>query len=258
MKKTYFASDFHLGINARLSSLEREKTICRWLDSIKHDADAIYLVGDVFDFWFEYKTVIPKGFSRILGKLSELRDMQIPIYFFTGNHDMWMFQYFESEMGIPIYRQPIIREIYGKKFFIGHGDGLGPGDYGYKFIKKVFANPICQWLFARLHPNFGLWLMHFFSGKSRDAQDPSVEAQFLGEDKEWLVLYSNKKVEEVQADYFVFGHRHLAIDWTLKNGKSRYINLGEWLFSNTYAVFNGKNISIQTFENQDVTIYTNY
>ena len=258
MKKTYFVSDFHLGIDARLTSLERERMICRWLDFIKQDAEAIYLVGDVFDYWFEYKSVIPKGFSRILGKLSELRDAGIPIFFFTGNHDMWMFRYFETEMDIPIYRQPIVKEIHGKTFFIGHGDGLGPGDHGYKFIKKIFANPICQWLFARLHPNFGLGLMHFFSGKSRDSQDPSIEMQFSGEEKEWLVVYSNKKVEEVPADFFIFGHRHLPIDWMLKNGKSRYINLGEWLFANTYAVFDGKNILIKTFENEHVTIHTNH
>ena len=258
MKKTYFASDFHLGINARLTSVEREKLICRWLDSVKADAEAIYLVGDVFDFWFEYKTVIPKGFSRILGKLSELKDLDIPIYFFTGNHDMWMFRYFEDEMGIPIYREPIVREIHGKKFFIGHGDGLGPGDYGYKFIKKVFANPVCQWLFARLHPNFGLWLMHFFSGKSRDAQDHSVEMQFLGEEKEWLAVFANEECQKKDIDFFVFGHRHLPIDWMLKNQKSRYINLGEWMFAHTYAVFDGINMSIKMFENKDVTIYKNH
>ena len=258
IKKTYFASDFHLGINARLSSLDRERQICRWLDLVSQDAEAIYLVGDVFDYWFEYKSVIPKGFSRILGKLAEVRDKNIPIYFFTGNHDMWMFRYFEDELGIPIYRQPIIREIHGKTFFIGHGDGLGPGDHGYKMIKKIFANKTYQWLFARLHPNFGLWLMNFFSGKSRNAQDPSVEKQFLGENKEWLVVYTNKKIETVDADYFIFGHRHLPIDWMLKNEKSRYINLGDWLFQNTYAVFDGTNISLQTFENQDVTIYKNH
>jgi len=155
MKKVYFASDFHLGIDARLSSREREKQLVRWLEQIRKDAYSIYLVGDVFDFWFEYKTVVPKGYVRLLGKLAELRDEGIPIYFFTGNHDMWMFSYFEEELGIPIYREPIVREIMGKTFFIGHGDGLGPGDHGYKFIKRVFANPVCQWLFERLHPKIG-------------------------------------------------------------------------------------------------------
>ena len=256
--KTYFASDFHLGVDARLTSVEREKQICRWLDFVSQDAAAIYLVGDIFDYFFEYKTVIPKGFNRLFGKLQELRDGNLPIYFFTGNHDMWMFRYFEEEMGIPIYREPIIREIDGKTFYIGHGDGLGPGDYGYKFIKKVFSNKACQWLYARVHPNVGLPMMRLFSRKSREAQDPSVEAQFLGEEKEWLVLYANKKIEQVNADYFIFGHRHLAIDWQLKNGKSRYLNLGEWVFANTYAVFDGSDISIQTFENQGVKIYKNY
>ncbi|NNF35008.1 MAG: UDP-2,3-diacylglucosamine diphosphatase, partial [Saprospiraceae bacterium] len=165
--KTYFASDFHLGLDVSISSLEREKKIVRWMDGIKNDAKAIYLVGDVFDYWFEYGTVIPKGYTRLLGKLAELRDIGIPIYFFIGNHDMWMFRYLDEEMGIPIYRQPIQREIDGKKFFIGHGDGLGPGDHGYKFIKSIFSNRFCQWLFARIHPNLGIRIMKYVSGRSR-------------------------------------------------------------------------------------------
>jgi UDP-2,3-diacylglucosamine hydrolase len=255
----YFASDFHLGIDARLTSLERERQIVRWLDQVSRDAEAIYLVGDVFDRWFEYKTVVPKGYTRLLGKLAELRDGGLPVYFFTGNHDMWVFRYFEDEMGIPIYRQPIIRELHGKTFFIGHGDGLGPGDYGYKFIKKVFANPVCQWAFARLHPNLGLGLMSFFSGKSRAAQDPSVEYQFLGADREWLIQFANATLKEQPTiDYFVFGHRHLPIDWRLEGGKARYINLGEWMNFNTYAAFDGQNISLQVFENQSVKIFSNH
>ena len=185
---TYFASDFHLGVDARLSSAEREKQIVRWLDQIADKADAIYLVGDLFDFWFEYATVVPKGYTRLLGQLAALRDAGIPIYFFTGNHDMWMFGYFEQELGIPIYRNPVIREIDGKKYFIGHGDGLGPGDYGYKFIKQVFANPLSQWMFARLHPNFGIRLAQYFSGSSRQS-NPSPQV-FLGEEQEWLAVYA--------------------------------------------------------------------
>jgi len=167
--KIYFASDFHLGVDAKYTSKEREKQIVRWLEEIKHDALEIYLVGDVFDYWFEYGTVVPKGYTRLFGKLIELRDLNIPIYFFIGNHDMWMFNYFEEELDIPIYRQPITKKLLGKTFFIGHGDGLGPGDHGYKFLKKFFASPLCQWLFARLHPNFALGLMRFWSGKSRDS-----------------------------------------------------------------------------------------
>ncbi|MCI4649371.1 UDP-2,3-diacylglucosamine diphosphatase [Phaeodactylibacter sp.] len=254
MQKVYFASDFHLGIDGRLTSGEREKQIVRWLEHIRGDAAAIYLVGDVFDFWFEYTTVVPKGHVRLLGKLAELRDQGIPIYFFTGNHDMWVFRYFEEELDIPTYRKPIRREIMGKQFLIGHGDGLGPGDYGYKRIKKVFANPACQWLFERLHPNFGIGLANFWSQRSRAADHPE-EKDFLGEDREWLITYANRKLETEPIDYFVFGHRHLPIEYTLKNGYSRYVNLGEWLFSNSYAVFDGDSVNLAFFENEEGRVF---
>jgi UDP-2,3-diacylglucosamine hydrolase len=248
MKKTYFASDFHLGINAQLTSAEREKKIVRWLNSIQNDAETIYLVGDIFDFWFEYKTVVPKGYVRLLGKLAELRDAGIQISFFTGNHDMWMFRYLEDEMGIPIHKQPILTEINGKKFFIGHGDGLGPGDHNYKLLKKIFANPLCQWLFARLHPNFGVGVATYWSHSSRAAQ-PTWEMEFLGEDHEWLIQYSNKKLlEQPNIDYFVFGHRHVPTDFLLKNDKSRYMNVGDWMFNYSYGVFDGVEMRIEFFE----------
>lgn len=253
MRKTYFVSDFHLGVDGRLTSQEREKQIIRWLDMVKQDAKELYLVGDVFDFWFEYKKVVPKGFVRILGKLGELRDGGLPIYFFTGNHDMWMFHYMEEELGIPIYRKPIVREMNGKRFYIGHGDGLGPGDFGYKFIKSVFSNPVCQWLFERLHPNFGLWLMRFFSGSSRKANP--AETVFRGEEKERLVQFCNNHLEQEHFDFFVFGHRHLPIDYTLKNGKSRYINLGEWINFNSYAVFDGDKMEVKFFENEEGFVF---
>lgn len=256
MKKVYFASDFHLGIDARLSSREREQQIVRWLEQVQTDAAAIYLVGDVFDFWFEYRTVVPKGYVRLLGKLAALRDAGIPIYFFTGNHDMWVFRYFEEELGIPTYRQPIEREIMGKTFFIGHGDGLGPGDYGYKFIKKVFANPLCQWLFERLHPNFGIGLANFWSGKSRAAAKPDT-ARFLGPEQEWLIAYAQRKLEQQHYDYFVFGHRHLPIAHALNGGLSRYINLGDWLYYNSYAVFDGNSLEIKFFENEQARAFGN-
>jgi UDP-2,3-diacylglucosamine hydrolase len=244
-KKTYFASDFHLGTDAKFTSKEREIHLIRWLDQIKDEAEAIYLVGDIFDFWFEYSTVVPKGYVRLLGKLAELRDGGLPIYYFTGNHDMWMFKYFEEELGIPTYRKPVIREIQGKQFFIGHGDGLGPGDHGYKMIKKIFSNPLCQWLFARLHPNFGIRLANFWSGKSREAN--KHENQFLGEDREWLIAYCNRKLETLDIDYFVFGHRHLPIEHVLKNGKTKYVNLGDWLNFYSYAVFDGEELRLEYF-----------
>jgi len=168
-KKIYFASDFHLGVPSYEKSLEREKLLVKWLDEIKKDAEEVYLMGDLFDFWFEYKHAAPKGFVRLLGKIAEITDSGIPVYLFTGNHDMWMFDYLPKEIGVKIYREPIEKKFGSKTFYLGHGDGLGPGDKGYKFIKKVFANKFCQWLFARLHPNLGIGMAHYWSRKSRVA-----------------------------------------------------------------------------------------
>lgn len=247
IKRTYFASDFHLGIDGRLTSAERERQLVRWLEMIRQDAAAIYLVGDLFDFWFEYRTVVPKGYIRLLGKLAELRDAGIPIHLFTGNHDMWLFDYLEKELDVPIYRAPVIHDLHGYRLFIGHGDGLGPGDHGYKFLKKVFANRLCQWLFARLHPNFGISLATYFSRSSREANHG--EDVFLGEDQEWLIAYCKRKSAELpEVDFFVFGHRHLPIDFCLPNGRSRYINLGEWVHYNSYAVLDENGLEVRFFE----------
>ncbi len=245
-KKIYFASDFHLGAPNYNDSLIREKRLVAWLDSIKHDAAEIYLVGDLFDFWFEYKTVIPKYFTRLLGKLAELRDNGISITFFTGNHDMWMFGYFEEELGIPVIRQPMDREINGKKFHIAHGDGLGPGDKGYKFVKKVFASKLCQWLFRWLHPDIGISIANFFSDTSRKKTGDS-DAIFLGEKNEWLVIYSREKLQSQHYDFFIYGHRHLPMEIKLAEN-SKYINLGEWISHFTYAVFDGENLELKKFE----------
>ncbi len=248
MGRTYFASDFHLGADGRLKSRDREKQVVRWLDAIAGDAEALYLVGDVFDYWFEYRRVVPKGFNRLLGRLAALRDGGLPVYFFTGNHDMWMFRYLEEEFGIPIYREPVMRTIGGKKFLIGHGDGLGPGDYGYKFIKRLFAHPVSQWMFAHLHPDFGLWLMRGFSGTSRQA-NPAASV-LLPVEKERLICYCEEESRRQDIDYYVFGHRHLPIDFLLHNGSSRYINLGDWLSHNSYGVFDGEDMRLLFFENE--------
>lgn len=245
-KKIYFASDFHLGVPDHKTSLVREKRLVAWLDSIKHDASDIYLVGDVFDFWFEYKSTVPKGFVRLLGKLAELSDSGIIIHFFTGNHDMWAFDYLTEEIGAKMYREPIEIDLNGKKLMIGHGDGLGPADHGYKFIKKVFANKLCQWLFARLHPNLSFGVAHYFSKKSRIATGTSDE-KFLGNEKEWLVIYCKEVLQKRHIDYFIFGHRHLPLDIQLKDN-SRYINLGEWIHYNTYGVFDGEKLELRKFE----------
>lgn len=247
-RKAYFASDFHLGIDGQLPAVERERQIVRWLDSIRQDAGVIFLVGDLFDFWFEYRYAVPRGFVRFLGKLAELRDAGIPVYAFTGNHDMWMFDYFPRELDIPVLRRPVQVQLGRHRFLIGHGDGLGPGDHGYKRLKKVFANPFCQWLFARLHPNLGIRLADFWSGKSRAAQ-PHTE-DWLGADREWLVQYCERKIQSLDIDFFIFGHRHLPVDYLLSNGHSRYLNLGEWMNFNSYAVYNGEKLVLKAFEQE--------
>lgn len=245
-KKIFFLSDFHLGAPNAAASLEREKRVCRFLDSIKQDAAEIFIVGDLFDFWFEYRQVVPKGYVRILGKLAELTDSGIKVHFFVGNHDMWMHNYFQQELNIPVYFEPKEFEFNGKTFLVGHGDGLGPGDKGYKAMKKVFRNPACQWLFGILPPYIGIGLANYFSRKSR-AKTGMIDEVYLGEDKEWLIIYSKEVLAKTHFDYFVFGHRHLPIDVAL-NDRSRYINLGEWIKFNSYAVFDGANLDLKYFE----------
>jgi UDP-2,3-diacylglucosamine hydrolase len=244
-KKIYFLSDFHLGAPDYKSSLEREKKIVRFLDIIKQDAAAIFIVGDLFDFWYEYRTVVPKGYVRILGKMASITDSGIPMYFFVGNHDMWMKGYFEKELSIPVYFEPRTFEFNNKKFYIGHGDGLGPGDRGYKFLKKIFRNPLCQWLFGILPPAAGVGLANYFSRSSRAATG-QTDGNFLGEENEWLITYSKEILQQQSFDYFIFGHRHLPIDFTLP-ANSRYINLGDWIRHDSYAVFDGTNLKLKYY-----------
>ena len=245
-KKIYFLSDFHLGAPDHESSLIREKRVVRFLDEIKKDAQIVFILGDLFDFWYEYKKVVPKGFVRILGKLAELTDTGIAIHFFVGNHDMWMNGYFEKELNIDVFYDPQEFEFNGKRFLIGHGDGLGPGDHRYKFMKKVFRNKFSQWLFGTLHPSAGIGLADYFSRKSRAATG-SGDEHFLGEDKEWLILYCKELLEKKHFDFFIFGHRHLPIEFKL-NDQSTYINLGDWIKYNSYAVFENENITLKYYE----------
>lgn len=242
-KKIFFASDFHLGVDGKMTSIEREKLIVKWLTEIENEAEEIYLVGDLFDFWFEYKRAIPKGYTRLLGKIASITDKGIPVHVFIGNHDMWMFDYLPKEIGVTLHRKEIEKEYNGKKFIIGHGDGLGPGDNGYKFIKKVFRNRFCQWMFARLHPNFGIGLANYFSRKSRNKT--KHDNVYLGDDKEFLVQYCAEILSKKQVDFFIFGHRHLPIDMKVKN--SHYINLGDWIEYFTYAVFDGKKLELKKY-----------
>lgn len=198
-KQVYFLSDFHLGAPNAADSLVREKKLIRFLDSIQPTAGAIFIVGDLFDFWYEYKKVVPKGYVRILGKLAQLTDNGIPVYFFVGNHDMWMKDYFQTELNIPVYFEPAAFTFNGKKFLVGHGDGLGPGDHGYKFIKKVFRNRACQWLFGILPPYIGMGIAHYFSRKSR-AQTGQTDEKFLGEENEWLISYCKEVLKQEHYD----------------------------------------------------------
>lgn len=244
-KKIYFLSDFHLGAPNLAASLEREKRIVQFLDEIKNDASEIFIVGDLFDFWYEYRKVVPKGFTRILGKLAQLTDSGIKVHFYVGNHDMWMSGYFEEELNIPVYHEPKTFEWNNKKFYIGHGDGLGPGDHGYKFIKKIFRNRFCQWSFGVLPPAIGMGLADYFSRKSRAATGQTDE-HFLGEENEWLIIYSKDILQKQHFDYFIFGHRHLPIDFSLSND-SRYINLGDWIRYCTYAVFDGESVLLKSW-----------
>jgi len=246
--KIYFVSDCHFGIPNRAASLVREKRFIAWLDTIKADASEIYILGDLFDFWFEYRTVIPRGYVRLLGKLAELTDAGIRIHLFTGNHDMWMFDYFPSELGIDLFRAPVVKQMHGLRMMIGHGDGMGPGDYGYKFIKKVFANKVCQWFYARLHPNFALGLGLFFSRRSRLARGNS-DSIYKGDERERLLVYCHEHIKQEPIDLFVFGHRHLPLDMPVGDA-SRYVNLGDWFYNFTYGELDGTTFELKKFEEE--------
>ena len=246
-KKIYFASDNHLGAPTPVASAPREKRFVQWLSEIQQDAAALFLLGDLFDFWFEYKTVVPKGFVRVLGKLAEMADAGIPIHFFVGNHDLWMLDYLKKEVGIKVHYQPKEFTFNDRLFFIGHGDGLGPEDKGYKRMKKIFTNPFFQWCFRWLHPDLGMRLGHYLSVKNKLISGEE-DAIFLGEDKEWLAQYAKRKYNEKARDYFVFGHRHIPLDIAI-NDQSRYINLGDWITHFTYAEFSENTMALKKWEN---------
>lgn len=237
-KKIYFASDQHFGAPTRATSLPREQIFIQWLSQIKNDASTLFLLGDLFDFWFDYNTVVPKGFIRVLGKLAELRDAGVAIYFFVGNHDLWMKNYLTEELDIPIFFKPTEFKINKKLFLIGHGDGLGPGDKGYKRMKKVFTFPFFKWMYRWLHPDIGVKLAQYLSVKNKLISGDD-DAIFLGEENEWLVQYCKYKLNSKHYDYFVFGHRHLPLNIKL-NENSSYYNLGDWIKYYTYGVYDSE------------------
>ena len=242
-KKIYFSSDNHLGIPSLQESHERERIFVKWLDKVKDDAEIIFLLGDLFDFWFEYKEAVPRGFTRSLGKLAELSDLGIKIYFFVGNHDMWMNGYFEKELNIKVFHKPHEFVINNKKFLIGHGDGLGPGDIGFKRMKKLFKSSIAKFLFKWVHPDFGVRIAQYLSTKNK-LLSGKEDVIFKGEENEWLAQYCKKILKQENFDFFLFGHRHLPLDIKLSE-HSRYINLGDWISYFSYAVFDGTDIELK-------------
>jgi UDP-2,3-diacylglucosamine hydrolase len=243
--KVYFASDQHFGAPTRELSIVRERIFINWLDQIKADASHLFLVGDLFDFWFDYKKVVPKGFIRVLGKIAELKDSGIEIYFFVGNHDLWMTDYFETELQIPIYRDSTVFTFNGKRFLVGHGDGKGPGDKGYKRMKRVFTNPFFNWCFRWIHPDWGVQLAQYLSVKNKLISG-SEDAVFHGPENEWLIQYCKRKLEATHYDYLIFGHRHLPIVYDLGN-QAHYVNLGDWIQYFTYAVFDGNELKLEKY-----------
>jgi len=246
----YFASDQHFGAYDPGLTQARERHFVRWLDHIRHDATELYLVGDLFDFWFEYKKVIPKGYPRLFGKLAELRDAGLPITLFAGNHDLWYKDYFPKYFDIPVMHGPIEREFFGKQYFIAHGDGRGPGDTGYKLMRKVFVNPVSKWAFGWLHPNLGVGLADWASRKSRQAHAPLDEIDHG--DREMLYQYVKRKVEEGgdRYDYYVFGHRHL-VKFRPVGERAHLVLLGDWLRYFSYLRVDADGPKLFSFKLED-------
>jgi len=252
LKKTkiYFASDFHLGIPDRESSLKREKILVRWLDKVSADATAIFLMGDVFDFWFEYKYVVPKGYVRLLGKIAEITDSGIPVHLFRGNHDVWAFDYLNKELGVHLHRNAFVYEFEGKKLFLAHGDGLGPGDKGYKFLKKVFEFKPNQFLFRWLHPDLGARMGLYFSRQSRLANisKEGKKETAVSTESEMLFQYAKRKAEELpDVDYFIFGHRHIPMQEKVSE-KAELIILGDWIIHFSYGIFEDGKMRLEYFK----------
>ena len=246
-KKIYFASDLHLGLPTLSESLPREKLFNSWLDSISDDVGELYLLGDIFDFWFEYRRVVPKGYTRFLGKIACLADKGVPPHFFTGNHDVWMFDYFPKELGVEVHHKPIIKEFYGKKFLLAHGDGLGPGDPGYKLLKRIFTSPTLQWMFSKIHPNFSLWFGNQWSVSSRYSKE--ITHVFRGENEQ-ITKFSRLTLEKEHYDFFIYGHWHSPIIHPLEK-QSNLVVLGDWLVSNTYSVWDGESFKLMRYKQNE-------
>jgi UDP-2,3-diacylglucosamine hydrolase len=243
--KIYFISDVHLGLYPPEQSARRERLLVKWLDEIKPEASELYLVGDIFDYWHEYKHVVPRGHTRFLGKLADLSDSGIKLHFFTGNHDIWVYDYLPAEIGLTLYRHHIVREFNGYRFYIGHGDGVGRGDPGYKLLKGIFTNKVLQWLYARIHPNATMAFGKRWSRSSRYAKGIVAEP-YRGDDKEIQVLFAREMLKKEHFDYFIFGHRHIPFMISLEQN-SHVVNLGDWISNFTYAVWDGRELLLKSY-----------
>lgn len=243
--KIYFVSDVHLGAPAFQNNHEREMLFASWLDSIDDDVQELYLMGDIFDFWWEYKKVVPRGFTRILGRIANLTDRGIPVHFFTGNHDLWVFDYLPSEVGVEVHYNQIIKDFSGKKFFLAHGDGLDAEDVGYIRLKKIFTNKRLQWWFSRLHPNFALHIAHRWSGSSRTEKLKKKEKEFNVKN-DGMYNFAENYLQHDPVDYFIFGHRHVMINIPIAE-KARFILLGDWITNFSYGVFDGEKFELKKY-----------
>ena len=248
MKNIYFLSDAHLGSWAVEHRRMQERRLVRFLDSIKEKAAAVYLLGDMFDFWYEYKYVVPKGFTRFLGKISELTDMGVEVHYFTGNHDIWAYDYLAEECGVILHKQPQTIELYGKIFYLAHGDGLGDPNKSFKVIRSIFHNKTCQWLFSGLHPRWGMWFGLTWAKHSRMKHGMGGDPpDYMGDDKEHLILYTKKYIQyHSNVDYFIYGHRHIEVDKQLTK-KARVIILGDWISQFSYVVYDGEHLLMQEY-----------
>ena len=243
-KKIYFFADAHLGSKSHADSLQTERKICRWLDTVKKDAAAIYLLGDIFDYWYEYKYVVPKGFTRVLGKLAEVTDAGVEVHFFIGNHDIWLTDYLSRECGMILHFEPLITVIYGKKFFLAHGDGLGDDSPSFHLLRKVFHSRFLRKCFSAIHPR---WTIPLAQGWSNSSRENGGLQPYLGEDREYLIRFAKKKLSSLpDINYFVFGHRHILLDLPIAE-QSRVIMLGDWITFFSYAVFDGESVELKTF-----------
>ena len=241
-KKIYFVSDVHLGAQSLDHLQEREKKFSKWLEEIRKDAGMLFLMGDIFDFWFDYKSVIPRGFTRTLGKIAEIADDGIPVHFFTGNHDLWVFDYLSSELGVHVHHEECSMTLYGKKFFLAHGDGLDAGDKYYFFLKKIFTSRVLQKLFSMLHPNLAFYIAHAWSKKSRLTK--GMVHPFREDDG--IYQYAKALSKKESFEYFVVGHRHLMIDRVMEN-KAHFLILGDWITYNSYGVFDGEKFELKRY-----------